>query len=54
MKKILFVCKSNINRSQYAEGFYNKIIRKDGAISAGTHLEKDIHTPSKKRDSDYA
>ena len=48
MRKVLFICKSNINRSQQAEGFYNFLIKKNGAISAGIELEKDLQKPSEK------
>lgn len=39
--KILFVCKANVGRSQMAEAFFNKLSKKNTAISAGTHVESD-------------
>ncbi|MDD5191621.1 MAG: hypothetical protein PHH54_02135 [Candidatus Nanoarchaeia archaeon] len=45
-KDVLFICKSNVNRSQYAEGFYNKLINKNKAISAGVRVPAE--KPSKK------
>lgn len=47
-KDVLFICKSNMNRSQYAEGFYNKLINKNKAISAGVDVQKRIKYTSKK------
>jgi protein-tyrosine-phosphatase len=40
--KILFICKSNVGRSQIAEAFFNIFSKKDKAISTGTQVfEKD-------------
>lgn len=47
MKDILFICRSNVSRSQFAEAFYNKFIRKGGAISAGISPTEHKH-PSQK------
>lgn len=38
--KVLFVCKSNVGRSQMAEGFFNKFSKKNEAISAGVAVEE--------------
>jgi arsenate reductase (thioredoxin) len=38
--KILFVCKSNIGRSQIAEAFFNQFSRYHKAISAGIDTEE--------------
>jgi protein-tyrosine-phosphatase len=40
--KILFICLSNIQRSQFAEAFFNKLSKKDRAISAGLHVSNNI------------
>lgn len=48
MKDVLFVCKSNVARSQMAEGFYNDLTKGDNAISAAVELDKDIQKPSDK------
>ena len=37
--KVLFVCKSNIGRSQMAEAFFNKFSKNHKAISAGISTE---------------
>jgi len=47
MKDVLFICKSNINRSQQAEGFYNAFTSGSGAISAAIELDKDLQETSK-------
>jgi len=39
--KILFVCRSNVGRSQMAEILFNKNSKNHKAISAGTHAEKN-------------
>lgn len=38
--KILFVCKSNVGRSQMVEAFFKKYSKKKLAVSTGTHAEK--------------
>ena|SRR3989344_3989810 len=39
--KVLFVCRGNVARSQFAEVFFNNICRNKGiAISAGTETER--------------
>ena len=48
MKDVLFICKSNINRSQMAEGFYNNFVKGKKAISAALELEKDLQKTSEK------
>ena len=49
---ILFVCKSNINRSQIAEAFFNEFSKNHKAISAGINANayagKKIKELSKK------
>ena len=36
--KILFLCRANVGRSQVAEAFFNRLSKKNKAISAGTHV----------------
>lgn len=38
--KILFVCKSNVARSQIAEAIFNKLSKKHKAVSAGVAVEE--------------
>lgn len=38
--KILFVCRANVGRSQIAEAVFNKLMKKDLAISAGIEPHK--------------
>ena len=49
--KILFVCWSNIGRSQVAMSFYNHLTGTNGASSAGTEVEMpgETHEVRKKR-----
>jgi len=39
--QILFLCRSNISRSQMAEGFFNFYSKKDGAVSAALDKSYD-------------
>jgi len=39
--KILFICKSNIGRSQMAEVFFNETNPEHKAISAGSHVKEE-------------
>lgn len=39
--KVLFVCRTNIGRSQVAEAFYNEFSKKHTATSAGTQTNED-------------
>lgn len=53
MSKILFICKSNVGRSQMAEAFFMSIAPAHSAFSAGTHVELErennpISTTTKK------
>ena len=43
--KVLFVCKSNVGRSQIAEAFFNTLSKKHASESAGTHVGQDEGTP---------
>lgn len=43
--KILFVCKSNVGRSQMAPVFFNRLSKKHKAIGAGTHVGEDENQP---------
>jgi protein-tyrosine-phosphatase len=36
--RILFICKSNVGRSQMAPAFFNKLSKKHKAVGAGTHV----------------
>jgi arsenate reductase (thioredoxin) len=38
--KILFVCRSNVGRSQMAEVLFNKLSKKHSSISAGVKVEE--------------
>jgi protein-tyrosine-phosphatase len=38
MKKVLFICRGNVGRSQFAEARYNHITKGLNSISAGTHV----------------
>ena len=40
-KKVLFVCKANVGRSQMAEAFYKKFNIKANANSAGTNVDNN-------------
>ena len=39
--KVLFLCKSNVIRSQIAEAFYNKFSNSNDASSAGLNVEEE-------------
>ncbi len=39
--RVLFVCRTNIGRSQVAEAFYNELSKKHAATSAGTQTNDD-------------
>src|SRR3989338_10979201 len=39
--KILFICKSNVGRSQMAPAFFNKLSKKHKAVGAGTHVREN-------------
>lgn len=49
--KVLFVCKANVGRSQMAETFFNNLVKKQSAISAGLNPRewkgKKINTAQK-------
>jgi len=49
--KVLFICKSNVGRSQMADAFFNDSSNDHVAISAGTHVkpENDGQPISKTR-----
>ena len=38
--KVLFVCNGNVGRSQAAEAYFNRLSKKNTAISAGINTEK--------------
>lgn len=38
--KLLFVCKSNVARSQFAEGIFNSLTKKHKATSCGVDVEE--------------
>lgn len=38
--KILFICRSNIGRSQMAEAFFNKLSKKNKSFSAGIYTNE--------------
>lgn len=39
--KVLFICKSNAERSQVAQTLFNALSRKNTAISAGVNVERE-------------
>jgi len=39
--KVLFICKSNVGRSQMADAFFNDLANEHAAISAGTHVKSE-------------
>ena len=50
MKNVLFICETNVGRSQMAEGFYNHFTKSKNAISAGIYnkVKKYNDRPDKK------
>ncbi len=49
-RKILFVCEGNVGRSQIAEAYYNNLVQKNSAISAGINdvASKYNYRPTKE------
>lgn len=43
--KILFICKSNVGRSQMAPAFFNRLSKKNKAVGAGTHVGENENQP---------
>jgi protein-tyrosine-phosphatase len=39
--KVLFICRSNAERSQVAAAFFNRLSKKNKAVSAGTSVEQE-------------
>src|SRR5208283_761320 len=39
--KVLFICRSNAERSQVAAAFFNRLSKRNRAVSAGTSVEQE-------------